>query len=90
MPTSNTIQLSVEDALSNIDNALSQLNGNRQTHMVLQVSVERVREELISLNTRLLTQSTEVSALYEARIKELEARIAELSDNPPVKPPPLM
>jgi len=81
-------ELSTEDALTNIDNALASLNGNRQTHAILLASLERVRSEIVSLNTRLLDRATEVSDLYQRRIAELEQRIQELGENPP--PPALM
>ncbi len=79
---SNNITLSVEDALTNIDNALAQLNANRQAHDILKASVERLRSEIIDLNGRLLTQSTEVQTLYTSRIFELERQIEELENRP--------
>ncbi len=79
---SNTISLSVEDALTNIDNALAQLNANRQAHDILKASVDRLRSEIAELNSRLLTQSTEVQALYTSRIDELERQILDLENRP--------
>ncbi len=40
----------LEQAFNLIDQALSQLNANRETHALLQTSVERIKNEIMNLS----------------------------------------
>lgn len=59
------IEVTLEQALTNIDGGLATINANRQTHEVLKTSVQRVRDEIASL-----TQQLQAS-------KELYAKLVE-------------
>lgn len=49
------ITLTLEEALTNINNALGSINANRQTHDILTASVEKVKNEIATLHAHLAT-----------------------------------
>ncbi len=51
----------LEQAFNLIDQALSQLNANRETHALLQASIERVKNEIMNLSQQVQTSKE----LYE-------------------------
>lgn len=48
-----TDKLTLEEALINIDLALSAFKGTRQEHIILQVSLDKIKQELKKNNSTL-------------------------------------
>jgi hypothetical protein len=63
-------KLSVEDALTNVDNAIAQLNANRQTHMILQASVQRIKDEVNELKNQVQEYNSHMRCVACGELKE--------------------
>lgn len=67
------MEISLEQALQNIDNVLASANTNRETHRALEFSMNLVRETAV------------LASFFEKRVKDLELQIK--GNNKPVSEP---